>query len=322
MLVVLLVLPFTVTVFAANNVTFNVKAVKENNTPVSGAIFALECLDAGSDAVYTSSVSNNNGIATFNIPVNNGTFLLYESNFPDSYSSYDAYTIKIISGKVYISVNEEFAEYEEVTFVHHYDPSIEISVPFEFEVKQTGTKAPGKETFKVELFFDDLQKNSIIKYISNEVVTNGKGSYKSTLKFSVPASLSPVLTDGFYIKAVKSNKDGWTYSDAVYAVFCDIYKITSTFTTGNIKIHPTTPNNNTDRGFEISNNTVSEAKFINIYNKSEELNNKPSGSKTVKAEIKSPKTEDGILPALTVVTALSLNLFVALLFIKKRSSEK
>ena len=44
MLVVLLILPFTVTVFAANNVTFNVKAVKENTTPVSGAIFALECL--------------------------------------------------------------------------------------------------------------------------------------------------------------------------------------------------------------------------------------------------------------------------------------
>ena len=283
MLVVLLILPFTVTVFAANNVTFNVKAVKENTTPVSGAIFALECLDEDSDAVYTSSVSNNNGISTFNIPVTNGTFLLYENNFPDSYSSYDAYTIKIINGKVYVAVNEEFAEYEEVTFVHQYDPHVEVSIPFTVEVKQTGTKAPGKETFKVELFSEVFKDELNIKYISNEVTTNGKGSYNSTLKFSVPGSLLPVLTDGFYIREIKSTKDGWTYSDAVYAVFFDIIETDTSFNLTNIRFHSATPNPENDEGFDISDETVSEAKFINIYNKSEELNNKPSGSKTVKA---------------------------------------
>lgn len=102
------------------------------------------------------------------------------------------------------------------------DPSDPVyKIPFIKTVKLGGNTGPGKTDFKLEIFnigngnADDYKD---VTYTA-AVTTNGAGSYNGELVISGPAAqVRQFVCEGFYVREVKNNYSGWTYSDAVWCV--------------------------------------------------------------------------------------------------------
>ena len=102
--------------------------------------------------------------------------------------------------------------------------NIRIEVPFKLNVKKTGEKDPGKETFKfaVERF------GAPVEYVlvQDTVETNGEKTYDGKFIFTIRANQAGNLSEGFVIRQVKGNAEGWTYDETkFYAIptFADSY---------------------------------------------------------------------------------------------------
>ena len=102
--------------------------------------------------------------------------------------------------------------------------NIRIEVPFKLDVKKTGEMDPGKETFKfvVERF------GAPVEYVlvQDTVETNGEKTYEGKFIFTIGANQAGNLSEGFVIRQVKGNAEGWTYDETkFYAVptFADTY---------------------------------------------------------------------------------------------------
>ena len=101
---------------------------------------------------------------------------------------------------------------------------IRIEVPFKLTVKKTGEKDPSKETFKfvVERF------GAPVEYVlvQDTVETEGEKTYDGKFIFTIGANQAGNLSEGFVIRQVKGNAEGWTYDETkFYAIpmFADTY---------------------------------------------------------------------------------------------------
>ena len=102
---------------------------------------------------------------------------------------------------------------------------IRIEVPFKLTVKKTGEKDPGKETFKfvVERF------GAPVEYVlvQDTVETEGEKTYEGKFIFTISEDQAGNLSEGFVIRQVKGNAEGWTYDETkFYAIplFVDSYE--------------------------------------------------------------------------------------------------
>ncbi len=93
---------------------------------------------------------------------------------------------------------------------------VRIEVPFKLTVKKTGEMDPGKETFKFVLGrFGATTEYTVVQ---DTVETEGEKTYDGKFVFTVKADQIHNLSEGFVIRQVKGNADGWTYDETAYYV--------------------------------------------------------------------------------------------------------
>ena len=187
--------------------------------------------------------------------------------------------------------------------------NIRIEVPFKLTVKKTGEMDPGKESFKfvVERF------GAPVEYVlvQDTVETEGEKTYDGKFVFTISANQAGNLSEGFVIRQVKGNAEGWTYDETKFyatPMFADTY--TNVAGWRFLKY---------DENAELEyNNPIEEIGFTNSYNAKKPLT-PPAPQKT-----ESPKTGDsnmaGLWIALLFVSAASLT--GTTLYSRKRRANK
>ena len=183
--------------------------------------------------------------------------------------------------------------------------SIRVEVPFKLTVKKTGEMAPGQETFKfvVERF------GAPVEYVlvQDTVETEGEKTYEGKFIFTISEEQAGNLSEGFVIRQVKGNAEGWTYDETkFYAIplFVDSYESVRGWSF--LKF---------DQNDEPEyNNPIEEIGFTNSYNAKKPVT-PPAPQKTESPKTESPKTESpktgdsnmaGLWIALLFVSAASL----------------
>ena len=102
--------------------------------------------------------------------------------------------------------------------------SIRIEVPFKLTVKKTGEMAPGQETFKFAV--EKFGAPTTYTVVQDTVETNGEKTYEGKFIFTISDDQAGNLSEGFVIRQVKGNAEGWTYDETMfYAIpmFADSY---------------------------------------------------------------------------------------------------
>ena len=176
--------------------------------------------------------------------------------------------------------------------------SIRIEVPFKLTVKKTGEMAPGQETFKfvVERF------GAPVEYVlvQDTIETNGEKTYEGKFIFTIGANQAGNLSEGFVIRQVKGNAEGWTYDETKFyamPMFADTY--TNVAGWRFLKY---------DENAEFDyNNPIEEISFTNSYNAKKPVT--PPAPQEPEPP-KSPKTGDssmmGLSIALVIVSGAAL----------------
>lgn len=173
--------------------------------------------------------------------------------------------------------------------------NIRIEVPFKLTVKKTGEMDPGKETFKFAL--EKFGATTEYTVVQDTVETEGEKTYDGKFVFTISANQAGNLSEGFVIRQVKGNAEGWTYDETKFyamPMFADTY--TNVAGWRFLKY---------DENAELDyNNPIEEIGFTNSYNAKKPVT-PPAPQKT-----ESPKTGDsnmaGLWIALLFVSAASL----------------
>lgn len=110
----------------------------------------------------------------------------------------------------------------EMTFTNIYTENLAtVEVPFTKTVKLGGNTGPGTTDFTIavcDVGAYDLSHYPDVKYTAT-VTTTGAGNYEGKLIISGPADkVGEFVSEGFYVREVKGDLSGWTYSDAVWYV--------------------------------------------------------------------------------------------------------
>lgn len=156
--------------------------------------------------------------------------LWYAHPYMDSGDSGDQLKLQIYSASIMSSDNGSYYVWnrenpvDKMSFENVYtfdDPVIKVEIPFTKTVKQGGTNAPNKQTFKLEIF--DVGNGNADNYkdvsYTASVSTNGKGDYNGTMVITGPRSqVREFICEGFLVREVKGSASFWSYSDAVWAV--------------------------------------------------------------------------------------------------------
>lgn len=108
------------------------------------------------------------------------------------------------------------------------EKSVSYSFPFTKVVKKGGDIAPGKQEFELEIF--NVGVGQIEDYtdviVTATVATNGAGEYEGLLTIKGPKSqVRDITCEGFCVREKNTGVANWTYSDAVYQIFCHEYTI-------------------------------------------------------------------------------------------------
>lgn len=115
--------------------------------------------------------------------------------------------------------NEEVSE---MTFENIYTENLRtVEIPFTKTVKLGGSTGPGTTDFTIAVCDVNAHGLSYYTDVTYKVVitTNGAGSYDGKLAISGPATqVGEFISEGFYVREVKGDISGWTYSDAVWCV--------------------------------------------------------------------------------------------------------
>ena len=186
---------------------------------------------------------------------------------------------------------------------------IRIEVPFKLTVKKTGEMDPGKETFKFVL--ERFGATTEYTVVQDTVETEGEKTYDGKFVFTIRANQAGNLSEGFVIRQVKGNAEGWTYDETKFyaiPIFADSYSNVAGWRF--LKY---------DENAELEyNNPIEEIGFTNSYNAKKPLT-PPTPQKT-----ESPKTGDsnmaGLWIALLFVSAASLT--GTTLYSRKRRANK
>lgn len=115
--------------------------------------------------------------------------------------------------------NEEVSE---MTFENIYTENLTtVEIPFTKTVKLGGNTGPGTTDFTIAVCHVNAHGLSYypdVKYTAT-VTTTGAGNYEGKLIISGPESkVNAFFSEGFYVREVKGDLSGWTYSDAVWYV--------------------------------------------------------------------------------------------------------
>ena len=117
--------------------------------------------------------------------------------------------------------------YKNIHFVTG-EKSATYSFPFTKVVKKGGDIAPGTQEFELEIF--NVGVGQIEDYadvtVTATVTTNGAGEYEGLLTIQGPKSqIRDITCEGFCVREKNTGVANWTYSDAVYQIFCYEYEI-------------------------------------------------------------------------------------------------
>ena len=117
--------------------------------------------------------------------------------------------------------------YKNIHFVTG-EKSATYSFPFTKVVKKGGDVAPGTQEFELEIF--NVGVGQIEDYtdvtVTANVTTNGAGEYEGLLTIQGPKSqIRDITCEGFCVREKNTGVVNWTYSDAVYYIFCHEYEI-------------------------------------------------------------------------------------------------
>lgn len=117
--------------------------------------------------------------------------------------------------------------YKNIHFVTG-EKSATYSFPFTKVVKKGGDIAPKPQEFELEIF--NVGVGQIEDYtdvtLTATVTTNGAGEYEGLLTIQGPKSqVRDITREGFCVREKNTGVANWTYSDAVYQIFCYEYEI-------------------------------------------------------------------------------------------------
>lgn len=117
--------------------------------------------------------------------------------------------------------------YKNIHFVTG-EKSASYSFPFTKIVKKGGDIAPKPQEFELEIF--NVGVGQIEDYtdvtLTATVTTNGAGEYEGLLTIQGPKSqVRDITCEGFCVREKNTGVTNWTYSDAVYQIFCNEYEI-------------------------------------------------------------------------------------------------
>lgn len=117
--------------------------------------------------------------------------------------------------------------YKNIHFVTG-EKSASYSFPFTKIVKKGGDIAPKPQEFELEIF--NVGVGQIEDYtdvtLTATVTTNGAGEYEGFLTIQGPKSqIRDITCEGFCVREKNAGVANWTYSDAVYQIFCHEYEI-------------------------------------------------------------------------------------------------
>ena len=103
--------------------------------------------------------------------------------------------------------------------------SVRVEVPFKLTVKKTGEMTPGQETF--HFVIEEFGAPTIYTLVQDTVETNGEKTYEGKFIFTLSGDQADNLSEGFVIRQVKGNADGWTYDETKFyaiPIFADSYE--------------------------------------------------------------------------------------------------
>ena len=117
--------------------------------------------------------------------------------------------------------------YKNIHFVTS-EKSATYSFPFTKVVKKGGDIAPKPQEFELEIF--NVGVGQIEDYadvtVTANVTTNGAGEYEGLLTIQGPKSqVRDITCEGFCVREKNTGVVNWTYSNAVYQIFCYEYEI-------------------------------------------------------------------------------------------------
>ena len=341
--------------FASGNLTVDGGSVQSSST-VNSALWARGDLTikggakvmldgaypagcAGDFTVYAAEVdakSTNTGNipALSDSPVINDDFDLTQAVAVDS----EGTTIDLIEHDGVEQAKGFLHLYKNIHFITS-EKSVTYSFPFTKVVKKGGDIAPGKQEFELEIF--NVGVGQIEDYadvtVTATVATNGVGEYEGLLTIKGPKSqVRDITCEGFCVREKNTGVANWTYSDAVYQIFCHEYEIAAdarSATQSRCEIFPVKLVE-TDNGafYEKTQATpVASMTFENIYtekaapaegdkpdtDKKPAATTKPAGKKKTTAG-KIPSTGDSSAPAMECAALLAIaGVLVVGLSIKK-----
>lgn len=329
--------------FASGNLTVDGGSVQSSST-VNSALWARGDLTikggakvmldgaypagcAGDFTVYAAEVdakSTNTGNipALSDSPVINDDFDLTQAVAVDS----EGTTIDLIEHDGVEQAKGFLHLYKNIHFITS-EKSVTYSFPFTKVVKKGGDIAPGKQEFELEIF--NVGVGQIEDYadvtVTASVATNGAGEYEGFLTIKGPKSqVRDITCEGFCVREKNTGVANWTYSDAVYQIFCHEYTIATdaqSATQSSYEIFPVKLVE-TDNGafYEKTQDTpVACMTFENVYtekavpaegdkpdtDKKPAATTKPAGKKKTTAG-KIPNTGDSSAPAMECAALLAI----------------
>lgn len=329
--------------FASGNLTIDGGSVQSTSTANSGlwargdltikggAKVTLEGIyPAGCDGDFTvcaaevdaKSTNTGNIPALSDSPVINDDFDLTQAVAVDS----EGTTIDLIEHDGIEQAKGFLHLYKNIHFITS-EKSVTYSFPFTKVVKKGGDIAPGKQEFELEIF--NVGVGQIEDYtdvtVTASVVTDGEKEYEGFLTIKGPKSqVRDITCEGFCVREKNTGVANWTYSDAVYQIFCHEYTITTdaqSATQSSYEIFPVKLVE-TDNGafYEKTQDTpVTSMTFENVYtekaapaegdkpdtDKKPAGTTKPAGKKKTTAG-KIPSTGDSNTPAMECAALLAI----------------
>ena len=182
----------------------------------------------GDFTVYAAEIdaknTNTDNIpALFDSPVINADFDLTQAVAVDS----EGATIDLIEHDGAEQAKGFLHLYKNIHFTTG-EKSVSYSFPFTKVVKKGGDIAPGKQEVELEIF--NVGVGKIEDYagvtVTATVVTDGEKEYEGLLTITGPKSqVRDVTCEGFCVREKNTGVANWTYSDAVYQIFCHEYTI-------------------------------------------------------------------------------------------------
>ena len=230
--------------FAGGNLTISGASVQSTST-ADAALWAVGDLTIGGNAHVTLDGKYPAGC--------NGSFTVYaaeidakntnEDNIPAIFENLTigedfglTYAVAVDSEGATIDLIEHDGAEQAKGFLNLYknihfvtgEKSATYSFPFTKVVKKGGDVAPGTQEFELEIF--NVGVGQIEDYtdvtVTATVTTNGAGEYEGLLTIQGPKSqIRDITCEGFCVREKNTGVANWTYSDAVYYIFCYEYEI-------------------------------------------------------------------------------------------------